>query len=385
MEMTHVDWITVYGMGSEKRGAELLKILRDKIGVRQNEKTYAGFGGGWFFEQFIDRGFRLSTNDEGSAKIELQGLYWTGAVGKPFEEFLRIAGVIKTIEGISWKLTRVDVAIDIFGLGLSDAFPNPKLKRYKWGFAFKYHEHQTKSRAGEMLFTGFTIQKQRWSLTVYDKRVEITEGHPHPIKQSYFETLSEKEEPITRVELRVKSGEALVAVQGALQAVCKESEFCGAILKHWGDYHRIKTISGQDEGRFKRLFREFEPTTFDRVRKEKVARIYDDFKEVKIRDMARDFIRYGINEDKSIEEVNRIFQEQMNWLKENEEFTNLKSCLDKIIECHFRLIRTFIARAFQVSGNLTFQLSKQTPKIDGESPLNHKSSINCGHRFGNGF
>ena len=50
MEMTHVDWITVYGVGSEKRGAELLKILRDKIGVNQNEKTYTGFGGGWFFE-----------------------------------------------------------------------------------------------------------------------------------------------------------------------------------------------------------------------------------------------------------------------------------------------------------------------------------------------
>lgn len=324
MEMTHVDWITVYGQGSAKRGAELLKILRDKIGVRPNEKTYAGFGGGWFFEQFIDRGFRLSTNDEGSAKVELQGLYWTGAVANPFDEFLRTAEKIRSIEHMSWKLTRVDVATDVFGLGLADAFPNPKSKRYKWGFAFNYHEHQTKTRAGEMLFTGFTIQKQRWSLTVYDKRVEITEGNPHTIKKSYFETLAEKDEPITRIELRVKSAEALAAVQGALQTVCKESEFCDAILKRWGDYHRIKTKAGSDESRFRRLFREFEPTTFERVKKEKIERLYDDFKEVKIRDMARDFIRYGINEDKSIEEVNRIFQEQMDWLKENEELTKPK-------------------------------------------------------------
>lgn len=319
MEMTHADWITAYGVGSEKRGAELLKILRDKIGVRQNEKTYAGFGGGWFFEQFIDRGFRLSTNDEGSAKVELQGLFWTGAVGEPFEEFLRIAGVIRKIEGMNWKLTRVDVAVDIFGLPLADAFPNPKSKRYEWGFAFNYHEHQTKDRNGEMLFTGYTIHRQRWSLTVYDKRVEITDGNPHPIKQSYFETLADGDEPITRVELRIKSAEALVAVQGALQTACKESEFCEAILKHWGDYHRIKTKSGQDEARFKKLFREFEPQTFARVKREKIERLYDDFKEVKIRDMVRDFIRYGINENKTADGIAQIFKEQMEWLQENGE------------------------------------------------------------------
>ena len=317
--MTHADWITVYGVGSEKRGAELLKILRDKIGVKQNEKTFAGFGGGWFFEQFIDRGFRLSTNDEGSAKVELQGLFWAGAVGRPFDEFLRIAGVIKTIEGMSWKLTRVDVAVDIFGLSLAEAFPNPKSKRYEWGFAFNYHEHQTKNRSGEMLFTGYTIHRQRWSLTVYDKRTEITDGNPHPIKQSYFETLAEKDEPITRVELRVKSAEALVAVQGALTDVCKEPDFCGAILKHWADYHRIKTKGGQDEARFRRLFREFEPKTFERVKREKIERLYDDFKEVKIRDMARDFIRYGLNEEKTADTIAQIFKEQMEWLQENGE------------------------------------------------------------------
>ena len=321
MEMTHADWITVYGSGSTKRGAELLKILRDKIGVKQNEKTYAGFGGGWFFEQFIDRGFRLSTNDEGSAKVELQGLYWTGAVAKPFDEFLRIAGVLRMIEGMRWKLTRVDVAVDIFGLDLKSAFPSPKSKRYEWGFAFDYSEHQTKTRTGEMLFTGYTLRRQRWSLTVYDKRVEITDGNPHPIKQSYFETLAKKDEPITRVELRVKSAEALVAVQGSLQTVCEESEFCEAILKHWGDYHRIKTKAGHDEARFRRLFREFEPTTFGRGKKEKIERLYDDFKAVKIRDMARDFIRYGINDEKSPDDVARIFQEQMEWLKENGELT----------------------------------------------------------------
>lgn len=325
MEMTHVDWITVYGVGSEKRGAELLKLLRDKIGVKPNEKTYAGFGGGWFFEQFIDRGFRLSTNDEGSAKVELQGLYWTGAVANPFDEFLNVAGKIRTIEGMRWKLTRVDIATDIFGLPLAEAFPNPKSKRYEWGFAFNYHEHQTKTRSGEMLFTGYTIHRQRWSLTVYDKQVEITDGNPHPIKQSYFETLAEKDEPITRVELRVKSAEALVAVQGALQTVCKESTFCEAILKHWGDYHRIKTKRGQDEARFRRLFREFEPTTFERPKKEKLNRLFDDFKEVRIRDMIRDFIRYGINENQTVEDLTRIFQEQMEWLKETGEIVEAQN------------------------------------------------------------
>lgn len=321
MEMTHVDWITVYGVGSDKRGAELLKILRDKIGVKQNEHTYAGFGGGWFFEQFVDRGFRISTNDEGSAKVELQGLYWTGAVASPFEEFLKVAAAIRTIESMRWKLTRVDVAIDIFGLGLADAFPNPKSKKHSWNFAFNYSEHQTKTRGGAMLFTGFTVRRQRWSLTVYDKRVEITDGNPHPIKQSYFETLAEKDEPITRVELRIKSAEALVAVQGALQTVCKESDFCGTILKHWGDYHRIKTNKGHNEARFRRLFCDITPTTLVRAKKEKIEHLYDDFKEVKIRDMARDLIRFGINENKSADEVARIVQEQMDWLKENEEFT----------------------------------------------------------------
>ena len=111
--------------------------------------------------------------------------------------------------------------------------------------------------------------------------------------------------------------------QGALQTVCKESEFCEAILKQWGDYHRIKTKGGQDEARFRRLFREFEPTTFDRPKKEKLNRLFDDFKEVKIRDMARDFIRYGINENQSADDVARIFKEQMEWLKENGELTNV--------------------------------------------------------------
>lgn len=151
-------------------------------------------------------------------------------MANPFDEFLRTAEKIRSIDYMSWKLTRVDVATDIFGLGLAEAFPNPKSRRYEWGFAFNSHEHQTKTRAGEMLFTGFIIQKQRWSLTVYDKRVEITEGNAHPIKQSYFGTLAEKDESITRVELRVKSAEALVAVQGAITGVCKESELCGAIL-----------------------------------------------------------------------------------------------------------------------------------------------------------
>lgn len=114
---------------------------------------------------------------------------------------------------------------------------------------------------------------------------------------------------------------SLVAVQGALQTACKESEFCGAILKQWGGYHRIKTNRGNDEARFRRLFREITPTTFVRVKRDKIDRLYDDFKELKIRDMARDLIRFGINENKTADEVARIFQEQMDWLKENEELT----------------------------------------------------------------
>lgn len=318
MQMTHVDWITVYGVGSEKRGAELLKVMRDKIGLKQNEKSYAGFAGGWFFEQFVDRGFRISTSDDGEAKLELQGLYWTGAVKEPFAEFQKFVGLIKSIDGIKWKLTRVDVAIDIFGLDLASAFPSPKSKRYEWGFAFDYSEHQTKNKDEQMLFTGFTIRRQRWSLTVYNKRIEIAEGNPHPIKQSYFETLAKKDEPITRIELRIKSSESLVHVQGVLQTVCKESEFCEAILKHWGDYHRIKTKAGHDETRFRKLFREIEPKKFERIKKTKIDKLYENFKELKIRDMARDFIRYGYNERMNLEEVARIFNDQMEWLKENE-------------------------------------------------------------------
>lgn len=320
MEMTHVDWITVYGVGSRKRGAELLKILRDKVGVNPNEKTYAGFGGGWFFEQFIDRGFRLSTNDEGSAKIELQGLYWTGAIASPFDEFLRVAEKIRTIEDMKWKLTRVDVAIDIFGLSLAEAFPNPKSKRYEWNFPFHYSEHQTKSKNEEMIFTGYTIRRQRWSLTVYDKQVEIKDGNPHPIKQSYFETLSEEGEAITRIELRVKSAEALVAVQGALQAACKEMDFCGAILKQWGDYHRIKTKQDNDEARFKKIFRKPNPKTFERPKKQKLDRLYDDYtQEVKVKDLARNLIRYGLSVGKGVGELAQILIEQTEWLKETGE------------------------------------------------------------------
>lgn len=319
MEMTHVDWITLYGIGAECRGNELLNLVAEKIGTKKNEKRYSGFGGGWYFEQLTDRGIRISANDDGETKIELQGLFWTGAVAAPFEEFLKIAGVVGAVKGTRWKLTRVDVAVDIFGLGLNEAFPNPKSKRYEWGFAFDYSEHQTKNKNGEMLFTGYTIRRQRWSLTVYDKRVEITDGNPHPIKQSYFETLAMKDEAITRVELRLKSAEALVAVQGALQTVCKESEFCGTILRHWGNYHRITTKQGHDETRFRRLFREIEPTTFERVKKEKIGQLFADYKEVKIRDMARDFIRYGIGESKTTDEITRIFQEQVEWLIENGE------------------------------------------------------------------
>lgn len=323
MEMTHVDWLTVYGQGSVKKGAELLKILRDKVGVKSNENSYSGFGGGWFFEQFIDRGFRLSTNDDGEAKIELQGLFWTGAVENPFDEFLRIIFLVRQLEGIAWKLTRVDVATDIFGLDIKQAFSNPKSKRHKWDFAFNYSEHQTKNRSGEMIFTGYTVRRQRWSLTVYNKRIEVEDGNPHPIKKSYFDTLAVNDEPITRIELRIKSSEALSHVQGVLQTVCKETDFCEAILKHWGDYHRIKTSGGNDESRFSVLFRDFSKKQFKHDKKEKVAKLYEDFKEIKIRDMARDFIRQGLNDDKPLDEIVKIFNEQVEWLAEGGEIAKI--------------------------------------------------------------
>lgn len=103
-----------------------------------------------------------------------------------------------------------------------------------------------------------------------------------------------------------------------MQTVCKESEFCGTILRHWGNYHRITTKQGHDEARFRRLFREIEPTTFERVKKEKIGQLFGDYK-VKIRHMARDFIRYGIGENKTADDITRIFQEQVEWLRENGE------------------------------------------------------------------
>lgn len=134
------------------------------------------------------------------------------------------------LEPIGRKLTRVDVAIDIFGLPLAEAFPNPKSKRYEWSFPFHYSEHQTKSKNEEMIFTGYTIRRQRWSLTVYDKQVEIKDGNPHPIKQSYFETLSEEGEAITRIELRVKSAEALVAAKGPYRPSVRKWTSVGPFL-----------------------------------------------------------------------------------------------------------------------------------------------------------
>lgn len=318
--ITHADWITIFGNGAENRGAELLKNIRDKIGVLENEKSFAGYGGGWFFEQFSDRGFRVSTNDEGQFKVELQGLFWSGAVKEPFIEFLKFVDVLKEIKGSVLKLTRVDVAIDIFGLDLKSAFPNPKSKSRKWAFSFDYSEHQTKSKNGEMIFTGFTLRKQRWSLTVYNKRIEIEDAHAHPIKKSYFNLLAKKNESITRVELRIKSAEALSHIQGILNKPYSEHHFCEIILKHWGDYHRIKLKSGKDEARFKKLFRDLKPQKIEKIKKDKIERLYEDFKEIKIRDKARDFIRYGVGENKNIDEITRIFHEQLDFL--NQEIEN---------------------------------------------------------------
>ena len=317
--MTHVDWITVYGLGSVKRGNELLNLVMEKVGIKRNEKGYSSFGGGWYSHQFTDLGIRISANDNGEAKIEPQGLFWSGAVANPFGEFLRIAKAVGTIDDMRWKLTRVDVAIDIFGLGLKHAFPNPTEKNHRWDFAFDYNEHRTKSKDGKMIFTGYTLRRQRWSLTVYNKRVEIEGKDSHKIKQAYFDMLARKGEAITRVELRIKSAEALVAVQGALKNPCGEAEFCQAILKHWAKYHRVKTRAGHDEARFKKLFCDFNPKKFERSKKEKVVHLHGNHKEIRIRDMVRDFIRYGITQDKTVEDIARIFQEQMDWLNENGE------------------------------------------------------------------
>lgn len=319
LEICHCDWITLFSLRADQRGAELLKILRDMIGINEGEKSYGGYGGGYFFEQFLDRGFRISASDEGSAKVELQGLFFTGGVTDPFKEFLRIISVVKTIRGTDWKLSRVDVAIDLFGVDLGTAFPNPKSKRYDWNFAFNYSEHQEKNKKEEMVYSGFTIRRQRWSLTIYNKALELSQSNTHAIKKSFFNKLSDENEAITRIELRLKSSQALIAVQGIINSPSSEKDFCEAILKHWGQYHRIKTKSGNDEERFRRIFCDLNPKTFERMKNKEVERIYDDYQEVKIRDMVRDFIRFGVIKGKTTEELSQIVGEQVEFLRESGE------------------------------------------------------------------
>lgn len=313
MIMTHLDWLTLRGVCDfGKRGSELLKILRDTLELSSKDKSFAGYSGGWYFEQFTDRGIRISTTDEAEMKLELQGLFWNGVFDEPFLKMIEMENKLKAIEKVDWRLTRVDVAKDLFGVNLAEAFPNPK--KTDWNFPFEYTEHQQKSKDEKMIYTGFTARKQRWSLTVYDKRFEIEKVHTHKIKQLHFAKLAINDEPITRLELRIKSGEGLAHMQGFLQTSVTEAEFCQTVLKHWADYHRIKTKSGNDEYRFKNLLRSFDKIKLNKEKKIRQAAIYDDYRAIKINDLARQLVRDGLAAGKSFQELLAILEVQYKWL-----------------------------------------------------------------------
>ncbi len=311
--MTHLDWLTLRGVGEfGKRGAELLKKLRTVLNLSSKDKSFAGYSGGWYYEQFTDRGIRISATDEAEMKLELQGLFWNGVYKDPFLKMIEMANKLKTIENVEWRLTRVDVAKDLFGVPLSEAFPSPK--KSNWNFSFDYTEHQEKTKNEEMVYTGFTARQQRWSLTVYDKRFEIENAHAHRIKQLHFEKFALKDEPITRIELRIKSAEGLAHLQGFLQTSVSEMEFCQSLLRHWADYHRIKTKSGNDEHRFKTLLRSFDKRKLDREKKTRLVALYDDYKAIKMNDLARQLVRDGLAEGKTLAEIQAILETQYKWV-----------------------------------------------------------------------
>lgn len=324
--MTHLDWLTLRGVGEfGKRGAELLKTLRDTLNLSSKEKSFAGYSGGWYYEQFTDRGIRISTTDEAEMKLELQGLFWNGVYQDPFLKMIELANKLKNIEKVDWRLTRVDVAKDLFGVSVAEAFPSPK--KADWDFPFEYTEHQQKAKDEKMVYTGFTARKQRWSLTVYDKKFEIENVHTHKIKQLHFEKFAKKGEAITRVELRIKSGEGLAHMQGFLQTSVNEAEFCQTILKHWADYHRIKTKIGNDEYRFRKLLRSFDKRKLAREKKTRLVALYDDYRAIRINDLARQLVRDGLADGKSFPELLEILEVQYKWLIDEMNISQIKTTL----------------------------------------------------------
>ena len=323
---THLDWISIMGSGEYgKKGPELLKILFQALKLTEKGKRYSGYSGGWYYQQFVDLGLRISANDDAQMKLELQGTFWNGGFAKPYEEMLNYFSLLKQIDKFNWKLTRVDVAKDLFGVSINDAFPNPK--KSNWDFSFTLTNHLQTDKDKKLRFTGYTARKQRWSLTVYDKRFEIDNVHQNAIKQTFFKKLSKENEPITRVELRIKTAEALGPVQGIIQTAVSEVELCQTILKHWADYHRIKTQGGNDEWRFKSLLRSFDKVKLKKHQRVKREKIYSETRLMKLSDIARGLVRDGIEEGLSLEDILNLLRNQHKWLSsefENFDKTNHK-------------------------------------------------------------
>ncbi|MBL7554628.1 MAG: hypothetical protein JNM24_02315 [Bdellovibrionaceae bacterium] len=326
-EIIHIDWITIRGVGASKRGAELLKQVRETIGIH-SEGYREGYGGGYYWQQFVDRGLRISTTDDGTVRVEFQGLYFNGGQANPFAEFNKIICQVQTLKDIEWRLTRIDVAIDLYGVEISQAFPDPFLKRYKFNFKFSKADYSDNDSGAELKTTGYTLKKKRtkssksrWTLAVYNKRQELEDTQAHQIKKEYFNALSETDvEPITRIELRIATPQGLNHVQGILKNPTTEENLCLILLTHWGKYHKITTQNGNEERRFHRFFRKPQPKPIPKVEMKKIAEIAEQHQEISIRDKAREFLRYGLTKaNKTHDELIQIVKDQIEFLKETED------------------------------------------------------------------
>lgn len=317
-EIVHLDWATLSGVCSKTKGRDLLEKVRRVIGINENEEYRSGKGKGWHFEQYRDLGLRLSATDEGDIRVEAQGLFFGGSCEEPFREFLKIVEKVKTIEETVWRLSRLDVAIDLYGVDIKSAFPDPNSDEYDFAFGYNQEDHKVKTRKKPPITTGYTIRKQRWKLTVYDKRQELLSKNQHPIKKAFYKVMSMFWEDFTRIELRINSAEALNHVQGVLSSSTEEIDLCRAVLKHWSRYHKIKTREGKVEERFHRLFCDFEAVKFEPVERGVIKRIREEHHEVVLLDMLRKAIRYGLKYEKTEDQLREMFQYQVRWLQENE-------------------------------------------------------------------
>lgn len=326
-KIVHCDWITLSGISSGKKGRYLLDAIRQAIGINNNEDYRSGKGKGWHFEQYSNIGLRLSTTDDGDARIEAQGLFFSGGVEEPFSNFLKMVGKVKEIKDTTWRLSRIDVAIDLYGVDIKSAFPDPNSDKYDFTFGYNQEDHKIKVRTKPPMITGYTIRKQRWKLTVYDKRQELLLKKQHPIKKAFYKLMTIFSEDFTRIELRINSAEALNHVQGILNSTTDEIDLCRAILKHWSRYHRVKTKNGKIEDRFNKLFCDFEVVKFERIERDVIKRIQEEHHEVELRDIFRKAIRYGFKYGNSASELNEIFQYQVKWLQETEGLHHIENSM----------------------------------------------------------